>query len=163
MTLRWTHFFLISKMRKGIEKTYLTLHGCMAAFLAMQYQICLFSVRNLRYGPRTRLVRGIENSLSKGIFWWKKKRFEFFLFWCHYFFASSASIKFLWLRQIHDPSSISPAFDNALSTALSWAVHNTFFLSAFSLPLCIFIRWSRSVTTTVNKRQWWQAFACRRF
>ena len=42
-----------------------------------------------------------------------------------------------------------------LSTTLyrpSWAaVHNTFFLSTFSLPLCIFIRWSRSVTTTVNK------------
>ena len=35
------------------------------------------------------------------------------------FFTSSASIKFLWLRQIHDPSSVSPAFDNALSTALS--------------------------------------------
>ena len=32
---------------------------------------------------------------------------------------SLASIKFLWLRQIHDPSSISPAFDNALSTVLS--------------------------------------------
>ena len=32
---------------------------------------------------------------------------------------SSASIKFLWLRQIHDPSSISPALDNALSTLLS--------------------------------------------
>ena len=31
-------------------------------------------------------------------------------------FASSASIKFLWLRQIHDFSSISLAFDNALST-----------------------------------------------
>ena len=29
---------------------------------------------------------------------------------------SSASIKFLWLRQIHDPSSISPTLDNALST-----------------------------------------------
>ena len=28
-------------------------------------------------------------------------------------------IKFLWLRQIYDPSSISPAFDNALSTLLS--------------------------------------------
>ena len=32
---------------------------------------------------------------------------------------SSASIKFLWLRQIHDPSRISPALDNALSTLLS--------------------------------------------
>ena len=29
-------------MRKGIEKTYLILHGCMATFPAMQYQICLF-------------------------------------------------------------------------------------------------------------------------
>ena len=32
---------------------------------------------------------------------------------------SSASIKFLWLRQIHDSSGISPALDNALSTLLS--------------------------------------------
>ena len=32
---------------------------------------------------------------------------------------SSASIKFLWLRQIHDPTAISPALDNALSTLLS--------------------------------------------
>ena len=32
---------------------------------------------------------------------------------------SSASIKFLWLRQFHDPSGISPALDNALSTLLS--------------------------------------------
>ena len=32
---------------------------------------------------------------------------------------SSASIKFLWLKQIHDPSGISPALDNALSTLLS--------------------------------------------
>ena len=31
----------------------------------------------------------------------------------------SASIKFLWLRQIHDPSGTSPALDNALSTLLS--------------------------------------------
>ena len=31
---------------------------------------------------------------------------------------SSASIKFLWLRQIHDSSGISPALDNALSTLL---------------------------------------------
>ena len=34
--------FLISKMRKGIEKTYLILHSCKATFPAMQYQICLF-------------------------------------------------------------------------------------------------------------------------
>ena len=32
---------------------------------------------------------------------------------------SSASIKFLWFRQIYDPSGISPALDNALSTLLS--------------------------------------------
>ena len=32
---------------------------------------------------------------------------------------SSASIKFLWLRQIHDPSGISPALDNASSTLVS--------------------------------------------
>ena len=32
---------------------------------------------------------------------------------------SAASIKFLWLRQIHDSSGISPALDNALSTLLS--------------------------------------------
>ena len=54
-----------------------------------------------------------------------------------------------------------------LSTTLyqpSWAaVHSTFFLSAFSLPLYIIFRWSRSVTTTVNKSQRWQAFACRLF
>ena len=65
---------------------------------------------------------------------------------------SSASIKFLWLRQIHDPSSISPALDNALSTLLSCCSKH-FFLSAFSLPLYVFFRWSRSVTTTVNKSQ----------
>ena len=32
---------------------------------------------------------------------------------------SSASVKFLWLRQIHDPTGIFPALDNALSTLLS--------------------------------------------
>ena len=32
---------------------------------------------------------------------------------------SSASIKFLWLTQIHDPSCISPALNNPLSTLLS--------------------------------------------
>ena len=31
---------------------------------------------------------------------------------------SSASIKFLWLRQIHDPFGIPPALDDALSTLL---------------------------------------------
>ena len=52
-----------------------------------------------------------------------------------------------------DKSTIPPVYLQ-LSTTLyrpSWAaVHNTFFLSVFSLPLYIF-RWSRSVTTTVNK------------
>ena len=72
---------------------------------------------------------------------------------------SSACIKFLWLRQIHDPS-------DPVSTLYrpSWAAfHNTFFLSAFSLPLYTFFRWSRSVTTTVNKLKRRQAFACRLF
>ena len=68
---------------------------------------------------------------------------------------SSASIKFLWLRQIHDPTAISPALDNALSTLLSCC-------SQHFIPLYIF-RWSRSVTTTVNKPQRRQAFACRLF
>ena len=72
---------------------------------------------------------------------------------------SSASIKFLWLRQIHAPSGISPALDNASSTLLS-CCSKLFFLSAFSLSLYIFFRWSRSVTTTVNKSQRRQAFAC---
>ena len=75
---------------------------------------------------------------------------------------SSASIEFLWLRQIHDPSSISAALDNVLSTLLS-CCSQPFFLSAFSLPLYIFFRLSRSVTTTVNKSQRRQAFACRLF
>lgn len=69
---------------------------------------------------------------------------------------SSASIKFLWLRQIHDPTAISPALDNALSTLLSCC-------SQHFIPLYIFFRWSRSVTTTVNKPQRRQAFACRLF
>ena len=74
---------------------------------------------------------------------------------------SSASIKFLGLTQIPDSSGISPALDNALSTLLS-CCSQQFFLSVFSLPLYIF-RWSRSVTTTVNKSQRRQAFACRLF
>ena len=68
---------------------------------------------------------------------------------------SSASIKFLWLRQIHDPTATSPALDNALSTFLSCC-------SQHFIPLYI-LRWSRSVTTTVNKPQRRQAFACRLF
>ena len=59
----------------------------------------------------------------------------------------SASIKFLRLRQIHDPSGISPVLDNALSTLLSCCSQHFF-------ALYIFSRWSRSVTTTVNKSQW---------
>ena len=72
----------------------------------------------------------------------------YLIFWCHSFFnehtaysfsgmgrfdkillcphedgqeqhLSATSIKFLWLRQIHDPSGIFPAVDNALSTLLS--------------------------------------------
>jgi len=69
---------------------------------------------------------------------------------------SSPSIKFLWLRQIHDPNAISPALDNALSTLLSCC-------SQHFIPLHIFFRRSRSVTTTVNKPQQRQAFACRLF
>ena len=76
---------------------------------------------------------------------------------------SSASIKFLWLRQIHDPSGICPALYNALSTLLSF--DELLFTTLFSCPrsrflIYIFFRWSRSVTTTVNKSQWRQAFAC---
>ena len=41
---------------------------------------------------------------------------------------SSASIKFLWLRQIHDPPGISPALDNALSTLLSCCSQHFFLL-----------------------------------
>ena len=48
---------------------------------------------------------------------------------------SSASIKFLWLRQIHDPSGISPALDNAaLWTLLSCCSQHFFpvrFLASF--------------------------------
>ena len=69
---------------------------------------------------------------------------------------SSASIKFLWLRQIHDPTAKSPALDNALSTLLSCC-------SQHFITLYIFFRWSRTVTTTVNKPQRRQAFACRLF
>ena len=36
---------------------------------------------------------------------------------------SSARIKFLWLRQIHDPSGISPVLDNALSTLSCCSQH----------------------------------------
>ena len=46
---------------------------------------------------------------------------------------SSASIKFLWLRQIHDPTAISPALDNALSTLLSCCPQHF-------IPLYIFFR-----------------------
>ena len=46
---------------------------------------------------------------------------------------SSASIKFLRLRQIHDSSGISPALDNALSTLLSCCSQH--FFSFIHLPL----------------------------
>ena len=45
---------------------------------------------------------------------------------------SSASIKFLWLRQIHDPSGIRPALYNALSTLLSF--DELLFTTLFSCP-----------------------------
>ena len=38
---------------------------------------------------------------------------------CWWRWKCSMIIKFLWLRQIHDPSGISPSLDNALSTLLS--------------------------------------------
>ena len=84
----------------------------------------------------------------------------YLIFWCHYFLLPRQASNFCGL----DKSTIPPVYLQ-LSTMLYWpswaAVHNTFFLSAFSLPLYIFFRWSRSVTTTVNKSQWRQAFACR--
>ena len=49
---------------------------------------------------------------------------------------SSASIKFLWLRPIHDPSGISPALDNALSTLLS-CCSQSFFLSSSLIIRCV--------------------------
>ena len=86
----------------------------------------------------------------------------YLIFWCHYFSLPRQVSNFCCL----DKATIPPVYLQ-LSTTLyrpSWAaVHNTFFLSAFSLPLCIFIRWSCSVTTTVKKSQWGQAFACRLF
>ena len=74
---------------------------------------------------------------------------------------SSASIKFLWLRQIHDPSGISPALDNALSTLLSCCSQHFFLVRVLASFIHLLGRWSRSVTTTVNKSQRRQAFACR--
>ena len=55
---------------------------------------------------------------------------------------SSASIKFLWLRQIHDPSGISPALDNALSTLLSF--DELLFTTLFSCPRSRFLYTSSS-------------------
>ena len=46
---------------------------------------------------------------------------------------SSARFKFLWLRQIHDPSGISPALDNALSTL------SKLFTTLFSCPRSRFL------------------------
>ena len=55
---------------------------------------------------------------------------------------SSASIKFLRLRQIHDPSGISPALDNALSTLLSCCSQHFFLVrvlaSFIHLPVVTF-------------------------
>ena len=48
---------------------------------------------------------------------------------------SSASIKFLWLRQIHDLSGISPALDNALSTLLSCCSQHFFLFFIHLLPV----------------------------
>ena len=45
---------------------------------------------------------------------------------------SSASIKFLWLTQIHDPSGIFPALDSALSTRLSCCSQHFF-------PVCVLV------------------------
>ena len=87
--------------------------------------------------------------------------------WCRLAYSSTNSVC---PRQVSnfcglDKSTIPPVYLQLSATLYrpSWAsVHNTFFLSVFSLPLYIF-RWSRSVTTTVNKSQRRQAFACRRF
>ena len=78
---------------------------------------------------------------------------------------SSASTKFLWLRQIHDPSGISPYISSSRQRFIDprELLFTTLFLSAFPLPLYIFFRWSRSVTTTVNKSQQRQVCACRLF
>ena len=75
---------------------------------------------------------------------------------------SSESIKFLWLRQIHDPSGISPALDNALSTLLSCCSQHFF---PVRVPAS-FIHLLPVVTLNdneVNKLQRRQAFACRLF
>ena len=76
---------------------------------------------------------------------------------------SSARIKFLWLRQIHDPFGISPALDNALSTLLSCCSQHFFPVRVLASFIHLQFRWPLSVTTTVNKSQWRQAFACRLF
>ena len=54
---------------------------------------------------------------------------------------SSASIKFLWLRQIHNPAGISPALDNALSTLLD---PELLFTTLFSCPRSRFLYTSSS-------------------
>ena len=48
---------------------------------------------------------------------------------------SSASIKFLWLRQIHNPFGISPALDNALSTLLGHFFPVRVLVSFIHLPV----------------------------
>ena len=139
----WCHFFLFLGVNKGWDANSLSarmLH-LLHQFVPDLYSVTLFlptSSNMTTYG-----LSGIG-------------RFDKILPCPHEYEQeqrlSLASIKFLWSLQ--------------LSTTLyrpSWAaVHNTFFLSAFSLPLYIF-RWSRSVTTTVNKSHWRQAFACRLF
>ena len=75
---------------------------------------------------------------------------------------SSASMKFLWLRQIHDPSGISPALENALSTLVSCcSQHSSCPRSRFLFIHLLSV--VTSVTTTVNKSQQRQACACRLF
>ena len=79
---------------------------------------------------------------------------------------SSASIKCLWLRQIHDPSGISPALDNALSTLLSCCSQHFFpvrVLASFIHPFSVVTLSDNDKQIAVNKSQRRQAFACRLF
>ena len=59
---------------------------------------------------------------------------------------SPASIKSLWLRQIHDPSGISPALDKALSTLLSCCWQHLFPVRV----LASFVHLLRVVTLSDN-------------
>ena len=73
---------------------------------------------------------------------------------------SSASIKFLWLRQ-------HPRSHRYISSSRQRFIDPPELLFtalySFIVRLYIFFRWSRSVTTTVNKSQRRGAFACRLF